>query len=195
MGSQSELLEKGSFTAWHELTSVMKQQRELEQLRSGMKKKGAESTKRMLAMLMGAQEEVVKKAAFAGWRDHVLEVKNEHALHQMQQDMRAKGGESSKRMLGMLMGSQAEVLKKAAFAGWWDYVIAERINKIREENRKTRSKEDESRRRMLVMLLGSQNSMMVKAAFGGWQELVSVLKQQKEIERVKLEMNAKKDAS
>merc|ERR1712137_1005045 len=195
MGSQSELLEKASFTAWHELTSTLKQQREIEQLRSGMKQKGAESTKRMLAMLMGAQEEVVKKAAFAGWRDHVLEVKNEHALSRMQQDLRARNGESSKRMLGMLMGSQAEVLKKAAFAGWWDYVSAEKIARIKDENSRARSKEDESRRRMLAMLMGSQSALMLKASFSGWQELLSVMKQQREIERVKSQMNSRKDAS
>merc|ERR1712007_37254 len=147
LGSQGHLMGKAAFTAWHELVSVLKQEKEIDQLRSGMKAKGAESSKRMLTMLLGAQEGALTKAAFAGWRDHVIEVNAENVLAQMQQDLRAKGAESSKRMLGMLMGSQAEVLKKAAFAGWWDLVIAERINKIREQNMKTRNKEDESRRR------------------------------------------------
>merc|ERR1711871_1679175 len=95
LGSQGELMQKAMFTAWHELIALIKQQREVDNMRAGMKAKGEESTKRMLAMLMGSQEEVIKKAAFAGWHEHILERKQQSAVLQMQQDMRAKGAESS----------------------------------------------------------------------------------------------------
>merc|ERR1712151_1486880 len=69
LGSQAELMEKASFTAWHELVSILKKDREVERMKAGLKSKGEESTKRMLAMLMGSQEEVLKKAAYAGWHE------------------------------------------------------------------------------------------------------------------------------
>merc|ERR1712137_502797 len=108
----------------------MKRGREVDRMRAGMKAKGEESTKRMLAMLMGSQEEVVKKAAFAGWHEHVVEQKRKSKVAQMQQDLRAKGAESSKRMLGMLLGSQAETVMKATFASWQEAVVAAKINRM-----------------------------------------------------------------
>merc|ERR1712063_63474 len=98
---------------------------------------------------MGSQEEVVKKAAFAGWHEHVVEQKQKSKVAQMQQSMRAKGAESTKRMLGMLLGAQNETLLKASFAGWAELHVAAKIERMREEKLKMRSKEDESRRRML----------------------------------------------
>merc|ERR1712196_75094 len=129
------------FTAWRDMLIDMKREHEVDRMRAAMKVKGEESTKRMLAMLMGSQEEVVKKAAFAGWHEHVTELKQQSRVAQMQRDMRAKGAESSKRMLGMLLGSQAETLMKASFGSWVDLVVSIRMEKIRNASRKMRSKE------------------------------------------------------
>merc|ERR1712137_810393 len=90
LGSQAELMEKASSSAWHELISVLKKDREVERMKAGLKSKGEESTKRMLAMLMGSQEEVLKKAAYAGWHEYVVEEK-QHEMRKLQQSMRAKG--------------------------------------------------------------------------------------------------------
>merc|ERR1712045_934363 len=100
LGSQAELMQKAMFTGWHELVSILKNDREVERIKAGMKAKGDESTKRMLGMLMGSQEEVVKKAAFAGWWELVVEEKQHNEMRKLQQSMRAKGAESNKRMLG-----------------------------------------------------------------------------------------------
>merc|ERR1712137_1007122 len=170
LGSQSELMQKAMFTAWHELVAVLKKDRETERMKAAMKAKGDESTKRMLAMLMGSQEEVIKKASFAGWHDLVAERKQQSKVAQMQQDMRAKGAESSKRMLGMLIGSQAETMMKASFASWQETVYSLKMERIREGAAKMRSKEQESQRRMLTMLMGSQDSLLVKTSFSGWSE-------------------------
>merc|ERR1712007_168401 len=159
LGSQAELLEKASFTAWHEILIALKQQREIDRVKQGMKAKGSESTKRMLAMMMGGQMDALKRSSFSGWWEHVHEEKQHNAMRKMQQDMKAKGAESSKRMLGMLMGAQAETLMKASFAGWQEIVYSGKMQKLKEQSMKMRSKEDESRRRMLTMLMGSQGSL------------------------------------
>merc|ERR1712137_1174612 len=195
LGSQGELMQKAMFTAWHELIALAKQQREVDRMRAGMKAKGEESTKRMLAMLMGSQEDVVKKAGFAGWHDLVVEVHQQNKVKQMQQDMRAKGAESSKRMLGMLLGSQAETLMKASFASWQETVVGIKMDRIRDAASRMRSKEQESQRRMLTMLMGSQDSLLVKTLFSGWSECIYQLRQMREVEQMKRSMRSKGDES
>merc|ERR1712007_97599 len=146
LGSQAELLQKAMFTGWRDLLMDMKRQREVDKVKAGMKAKGDESTKRMLTMLMGSQMDVLKKVAFAGWWEHLVEEKQHNAMREMQQSMKAKGAESTKRMLGMLLGAQEETLVKASFAGWQDLTVESKIQKIREENSKRSSKEHESQR-------------------------------------------------
>jgi len=195
LGSQAELMQKAMFTGWHELISILKQEREVDRLRSGLKAKGEESSKRMLTMLMGSQGEVVKKASFAGWREHVLELKKQSAVLQMQQDMRAKGAESSKRMLGMLLGAQAETMTKATFASWADVVVSIKMDRIRDASRKMRTKEQESQRRMLNMLAGSQGSLLLKTSFSAWSECVYELRQLREVDQMRRNMRSKGDES
>merc|ERR1712137_1349565 len=193
--SQAELMQKAMFTGWHELVAVLKKDRETERMKAAMKAKGDESTKRMLAMLMGSQQDVLKKASFAGWWEHVAEIKKENAVKQMQQDMRAKGAESSKRMLGMLIGAQAETLMKMTFACWSDWVVSVRIERMREQSSKARSKEQESQRRMLSMLMGSQGSLLVRTSFSGWSELAYQSKKLREVEQMRRNMKSKGDES
>merc|ERR1711861_40898 len=113
----------------------------------------------------GSQDETLKKAVFSGWHDHFAELKQQSRVAQMQRDMRAKGAESSKRMLGMLLGSQAETLMKASFGSWQEHVVSTKMAQIREAASKMRSKEQESQRRLLTMLMGSQDSLLVKTTF------------------------------
>lgn len=65
LGSQAELMEKASFTAWHEMIMALKQQREIDRVKQGMKAKGSESTTRMLAMMMGGQMDALTYACNA----------------------------------------------------------------------------------------------------------------------------------
>merc|ERR550532_1436200 len=106
-----------------------------------MKSKGSESSKRMLAMMMGSQSDALKKSTFSGWWEHVHEEKQHNAMRKMQQNMKARGAESSKRMLGMLMGAQAETLVKASFAGWQEIVYSARMQKLKDQSMRMRSKE------------------------------------------------------
>merc|ERR1712063_125957 len=190
MGSQAGLLEKGTFSGWHEAVTASKHEKFLFE----MKRKGAESNKRMLAMLMGSQAETLKKVVFTGWHEHIMEIKQERNVDKLQQQMRDKKTESSKRMLGMLLGAQAEVLLKAAFAGWVGVMTEVRFERIRENNLKMKGKEQERQKRMLSMLLGSQASLVVKSTFSAWQEMLYNLKKERELERIKFAMNSKNDA-
>merc|ERR1712007_229819 len=151
------------------------------------KAKGEEGTRRMLAMLLGSQAELLEKAMFTGWRDYLIDLKRQREVDRIKSGMKAKGDESTKRMLAMLMGSQMDVLKKAAFAGWWEH--------LREDKLKMRSKEDESRRRMLGMLVGSQSSLVMKIAFTGWSDSHFEAKKLREVERMRREMRSKGDES
>merc|ERR1712137_162078 len=195
LGSQAELMQKAMFTAWHEMIIALKQQREIERVKQGMKAKGSESTKRMLAMMMGSQMETLKKSTFAGWWEHVHEEKQHDAMRKMQQGMKARGAESSKRMLGMLMGAQAETLVKASFAGWLEVVYSAKMDRLKEQSMKMRSKEDESRRRMLVMLTGSQGNMLLKTSFTAWSECIYQLRQQRAMDEVKRDMKSRGEES
>merc|ERR1712137_719559 len=105
------------------------------------------------------------------------------------------GAESNKRMLGMLLGAQAETLLKASFAGWAELHVAAKIERMREDKMKMRSKEDEGRRRMLGMLLGSQSSLIMKMAFTGWSDSHYEAKKLREVERMRREMRSKGDES
>merc|ERR1712007_378130 len=95
----------------------------------------------------------------------------QNEIAEIQQNLRAKGAESSKRMLGMLLGSQVEVLLKASISGWREVVVDQRFSRMIERNSKNRSKEEESQRRMLQMLLGSQESLVVKTTFAVWTDM------------------------
>merc|ERR1712137_916163 len=171
LGSQGELMQKAMFTAWHELIALAKQEREVDRMKAGMKAKGEESTKRMLAMLMGSQEEVLKKATFAGWHDYVFEVKQHNEMRKLQHSMRAKGAESNKRMLGMLVGSQSNLVMKIAFTGWSDsHYEAKKLREVEKMRRQMKSKGDESTKRMLGMLMSSQGEALLKAVLSGWHE-------------------------
>merc|ERR1712137_1052117 len=136
--------------------------------------------------------DVLKKASFAGWWEHVAEIKKENAVKQMQQDMRAKGAESSKRMLGMLLGAQQETLLKVSVAGWHDVAHAVRVEKSRQE---VRSKEQEKQRRMLALLVGSQGSLMLKTSFSAWSECVYERRKQRDVEEMRRNMKSKGDES
>merc|ERR1711861_82172 len=140
-------------------------------------------------------EEVLKKAAYAGWHDHVVEEKQHNEMRKLQQNMRAKGSESNKRMLGMLLGAQAETLVKASFAGWSEHVYHAKMDRLREDKLKMRSKEDESRRRMLGMLVGSQSNLVLKIAFTGWSDSHYETKKLREVERMRRDMKSKGDES
>merc|ERR1711861_80853 len=140
-------------------------------------------------------EEVLKKAAYAGWHDHVVEEKQHNEMRKLQQNMRAKGSESNKRMLGMLLGAQAETLVKASFAGWSEIVYHAKMDRLREDKLKMRSKEDESRRRMLGMLVGSQSNLVLKIAFTGWSDSHYEAKKLREVERMRRDMKSKGDES
>merc|ERR1712176_591529 len=116
-------------------------------------------------------------------------------MRRLQQNMRAKGAESNKRMLGMLLGAQAETLVKACFAGWSEFVYHAKMDRLREDKLKMRSKEDESRRRMLGMLVGSQSNLVMKIAFTGWSDSHYEAKKLREVERMRRDMKSKGDES
>merc|ERR1712137_684466 len=195
LGSQAELMQKAMFTGWRDYLIDLKRQREVDRIKSGMKSKGDESTKRMLAMLMGSQMDVLKKASFAGWWEHLVEEKQHNEMRKLQQSMRAKGAESNKRMLGMLLGAQAETMLKASFAGWSELVYHAKMDRLREDKLKRRSKEDESRRRMLGMLVGSQSNLVMKIAFTGWSDSHYEAKKLREVEKMRRQMKSKGDES
>merc|ERR1712137_182944 len=98
-GTQGELVLKSAFIGWKDVVSVLMQEREVENLKRGMKANGEERIKRMLLMLMGSQTELLKKAVFSGWRDYVMELRQQNNMKEMQRRLRAKGAENAKRML------------------------------------------------------------------------------------------------
>merc|ERR1712137_1408326 len=160
-----------------------------------MRSKEDESRRRMLGMLVGSQSSLIMKVAFTGWSDIHYEVKKLREVEKMRREMRSKGDESTKRMLGMLLSSQGEALLKAAFASWHETAVESHIQRMRDDMAHMKSKKEQGTQKMLAMLLGSQAELMQKAMFTGWHELVAVLKKDRETERMKAAMKAKGDES
>merc|ERR1712007_202298 len=119
MHSQGEVIIKAAFAGWHDAAVDA----HFARMKDQMKAKGDEGTRRMLAMLLGSQAELLQKAMFTAWRDMLVDMKRAREVDKMRAGMKAKGEESTKRMLAMLMGSQEDVMKKAAFAGWHEHIL------------------------------------------------------------------------
>merc|ERR1712007_282076 len=156
-----------------------------------MRSKEDESRRRMLGMLVGSQSSLVMKIAFTGWSDSHYEAKKLREVEKMRRQMRSKGDESTKRMLGMLMSSQGEALLKAVLSSWHETAVASHIARMKDDLSHLKSKKEEGTKRMLGMLLGSQAELMEKASFTAWHELISVLKKDREVERMKAGLKAK----
>jgi len=193
LGSQNSMMVKAAFGGWQELVSLLKQQKEIERVKSEMNAKKDASSKRMLSMLMGSQAEVLLKASFSGWWELVSHVIQERHMLELKKGMSSKNEASSKRMMAMLMGARTEGLVKLAFGAWKDIVGELRTQRMREENMRMRGKKDEGQKRMLAMLVGSQGNLLVKTTFSGWQEIVSALKQERELEHLKTKGDVQKN--
>merc|ERR1712072_419964 len=89
------------------------------------------------------------------------------------------------------MSSQAEVMLKAVFSGWRELAVEMRFARMRTDLAHLKRKGDEGSKRMLAMLLGSQGELMLKASFTAWHELTFVLKQDREMEKMKAGLKAK----
>merc|ERR1712107_906335 len=131
-GAQAETLVKASFAGWSELVYHAK----MDQLREDklkMRSKEDESRRRMLGMLVGSQSNLVLKIAFTGWSDSHHETKKLREVERMRRDMKSKGDESTKRMLGMLMSSQGEALLKGVMASWHEVASESHITRMKDD--------------------------------------------------------------
>jgi len=151
---------------------------EVVQVRTVMRSREGESAKRMFGILMGSQVELLFKATFATWRNTVVHERiKQNDIFQMQRNLRAKGAESSKRMLGMWLGSQAKGLSRTTFAAWRDHTTVTRVNRmckteVVQVRTVMRSREGESAKRMFGILMGSQVELLFKATFATWRNTV-----------------------
>jgi len=167
MGSQGNLIEKASVPAWLEVLLQKKEEASIERVRMEMKVKGAESSTRMLGMLLGAQKETLRKSSVAGWH----EVAHVASVEKRRQEGRTKEQETQRRMLALLMGSQGSLMLKTSFSAWWECVYeTKKLRDVEEMRRNMKSKGDESSKRMLVMLMHLQGEVLLKAASAGWRE-------------------------
>merc|ERR1712130_936404 len=107
---------------------------------------------------------------FAGWSELVYHTKMDR-LREGKLKMRSKEDESRRRMLGMLVGSQSNLVMKIAFTGWNDtHYEAKKLREVEQMRRSMKSKGDESTKRMLGMLMSSHGEALFKAVLSGWHE-------------------------
>jgi len=196
LGSQAELLAKAVFSAWCELLVEAAQNADVENLRLEMKRKGMEQSKRMLTMLMSSQDEMVMKAAFKGWQEVVVETHQAFQVDNLRLQMKQKGDESIKRFLTMLMGTQDQLLLKAAFSGWQEIIVE---NKQAQDAEHLRNQMKEGKnatsRRMLRMLMSSQGEVLLKAAYASWHDLYFQQRQEREVHELRRGMKSKGNES
>merc|ERR1712137_964590 len=194
MGSREDLMVTTIFNVWRDDVINARIEgrvfKEVEDMQLKLKAKGAEHTKRFLGMLMGGQAQLLKKGMFAAWIDLLIEQREQKKILKLKQDMRGKSGENSKRVLGMLMTSQASVLLKSCFAAFRDMVYDQRIARVREDAAGMMSKADKTKRKMLVKLMGSQDDMVVKSLFSVWLEVCIESRRAREIDDMKRKMKA-----
>merc|ERR1711937_933690 len=155
---------KATFAGWSDYVVHTKMEHLKEQSMK-MRSKEDESRRRMLVMLTGSQGNMLLKTSFTAWSECIYQLRQQRAMDEVKKNMRSKGDESSKRMLGMLMGSQSEAMTKAAFSGWREVAVESHFARMKEDLSHMKSKGQEGSRRMLSMLLGSQGELMQKAAF------------------------------
>merc|ERR1712063_56877 len=122
---------KATFASWQEAVVAAKINR-MREAAAKTRSKEQESQRRLLTMLMGSQDSLLVKTSFSAWSECVYQLRQIREVEQMKRAMRSKGDESTKRMLGMLMNSQADVLVKAAFSGWHDLAVEESIARMRD---------------------------------------------------------------
>lgn len=138
-GDVSEATYKNKINAREQETQTesLKQQNDIFQMQRNFRAKGAESSSRMLGMWLGSQAKGLSRITFAAWRDHTTVTKLNRMCQteavQIRSVMRSKGGESAKRMLGILMGGQAELFFKATFAAWRNAVVHERMKRMEDD--------------------------------------------------------------
>merc|ERR1712137_211845 len=142
LDSQAEVVVKATFATWRDFVVAAKLDR-IREASSKMRSKEQESQRRMLSMLVGSQGSLLLKTSFSALSECIYELKRLREVEQMRKNMRAKGDESTKRMLGMLMNSQTEVLIKASFAGWLELTVEERTRKMRENLSALKNKKEE----------------------------------------------------
>merc|ERR550537_1276659 len=146
--------------------------------------------KRMLGMVMSTEGAALHKAAFTGWREFVVEEKQQKAIDKVRQEMKNKKNGNNKQLLGMLMGSQQSVVLRGSFSVWREHAEDARRAHIKYEMLRIRDKNFETKRRTCAALMGSQGTLMLKAAFSAWQEQVAKLKQEKALGEMKAGMKA-----
>ena len=84
---------------------------------------------------------------------------------------KAKSDESMRRAMSMMMGGQASLVIREAFAGWFDVLSQLKQERMREELLQLKLKCGESVRQKLGIMVGGQASLVLKRAVTGWYEL------------------------
>merc|ERR1719161_2324195 len=98
----------------------------------------------------------------------------------------------------MMMGGQASLVLREAFAGWVQVLSQLKQERMREELLQLKLKCGESVRQKLGIMVGGQASLVLKSTVTGWRELVATLRQERIMEKLKeenLAYKAKSDES
>lgn len=109
LSSQFEVLQKACFVAWCDALTEVRQDNGLrEMMAENMRalQKAEEAEQRMTSMLEEAEEKLMLKVAFVGWRDDVIELRQEEEFQRMARENRNLMTKSEQGALRMLvMGS------------------------------------------------------------------------------------------
>merc|ERR1712012_894752 len=142
----------------------LKQEHEVEKMSRQLKSKSAESSKRMLGMLLSAQAEAIVKATFVAWSDWTKQ-ENFKRLKADSVRARSKGEETQRRMLSKMLGSQDGLLLKGVVSAWHELICVYKQQKMKAGLKNAHVKQT------LSMLAGSQESVLLRVAFGGWRDM------------------------
>merc|ERR1712137_381081 len=195
MDSQDSMLLKSSFAGFRDLVHDLRVAR-LREEQAAMMTRADKSTRRMLTMLMGNQDDLMGKTLFSLWTEMCLECRREREVERLKFQMKASSEVHSKRFLGMLLGSQSELLTKAVFSAWCEILMEAQQNAdVKNLRLEMKKKGMEQSKRMLTMLMSSQDEMVMKAAFKGWQEVIIETRQAFQVDNLRLQMKKKGDES
>ena len=105
---------------------------------------------------------------------------------------KAKSDESMRRAMSMMMGGQASLVLREAFAGWVHMLSQLQQERMRDELLQLKLKCGESVWEKLGIRVGGQASLVLKSTVTGWREFVATLRQERVMERLKEENLAHK---
>lgn len=195
--SKSEVVLKTTFIRWRDDVREIAKARiatQSREMQHSLRKKGEESSKRMLAMLLGSQEGMLLKTTFSAWRDSRLSTVQTGKLEYLREvhlKYRMQTVQKSKTMLQKLFGSQGHLITLSSFTMWRDMIKElkkeNELVRLKEANMAARLKSAHCAKKAFAALAGTKIDIIIKTVFAAWREMFLEMQLELQVSKLKEE--------